>query len=135
LSVKSNVVTLSLCLLIISAPAFADEATETEGLPETFAASAERGKAQFQAICAHCHTTTYEESRIGAPGLKGVLERHSETWLNQWLKSPEEFAQKDVAARDLIDANTFGLAMPTLPAMQDEHNRLDIIEYLKTLKE
>jgi len=120
---------------MLSAPTIADEAVEVNAEQEAFIASAERGKAQFETICAHCHNTTYEESRIGAPGLMGVLERHSEVWLNQWLKSPEDFAQIDVAARDLIDGNTFGLAMPTLPAMQDEKSRLDIIEYLKTLKE
>ena len=92
------------------------------------------GKKLFESICAHCHNITYDESRIGAPGLQGVLERHDEAWLNQWIKSPETFAQNDVAARDLIDSNRFGLAMPTFPAMQNEDNRQAVIEYLKTLK-
>jgi len=92
------------------------------------------GQKLFESICAHCHNITYEESRIGAPGLQGVLERHDEAWLNQWVKSPETFAQTDVAARDLIDSNRFGLAMPTFPAMQNEGNRQAVIEYLKTLK-
>jgi len=92
------------------------------------------GQKLFESICAHCHNITYEESRIGAPGLQDVLERHDEAWLNQWIKSPETFAQNDVTARDLIDSNRFGLAMPTLPAMQNEESRQAVIEYLKTLK-
>ena len=93
-----------------------------------------KGKLLFESMCAHCHTTTYDDSRIGAPGLQGVLERHDETWLNEWLKSPEAFAKIDGAAKDLISSNKFGLAMPTLPAMQDDVKRADIISYLKTLK-
>lgn len=92
------------------------------------------GKTLFSNLCKHCHTVTYDESAIGAPGLRSVLERHDEAWLNQWIKNPESFAKTNVAARDLIDSNTFGLAMPTLPMMQDDANRAAIIEYLKTLK-
>jgi len=96
--------------------------------------SAKEGQKLFESICAHCHHTTYDESRIGAPGLRGVLERHDEAWLNNWIKGPEAFAQKDETARALIDGNRFGLAMPTIPAMQNEENRKAVIEYLKTLK-
>ena len=98
------------------------------------AADAANGKELFQTICAHCHLTTYDESRIGAPGLKGVLERHDEDWLSHWIKSPETFAKTDETAKSLIESNKFGLAMPTLPAMQDDAKRADIIEFLKTLK-
>jgi len=123
---------ISLALLCFLSPAFADEA-QSDISVETITAI-EKGKGLFNSICIHCHKTTYEESAIGAPGLQGVLERHDEIWLNKWIKGPEFFAKTDVAARDLIDGNRFGLAMPTLAAMQDESNRLAIIEYLKTLK-
>ncbi|MES0372591.1 MAG: hypothetical protein ABUK11_09995, partial [Mariprofundaceae bacterium] len=73
-------------------------------------------------------------SRVAAPGLKGVLERHNEKWLNQWLKSPEAFAKVDETAADLITSNKYGLKMPTLPEMQSAQNRADMIAYLKTLK-
>jgi len=96
--------------------------------------SAMRGKVTFDTICSHCHNASYEESRIGAPGLRGVLERHDVAWLNHWIKGPEAFAKINEAAQDLISSNKFGLAMPTIPAMQDEHKRADIIEYLKTLQ-
>ena len=111
----------------------ASQKPETTSAP-TPAPSATMGQKLFESICAHCHQTTYDESRIGAPGLRGVLDRHDEAWLNNWIKGPETFAQSDVAARDLIDGNRFGLAMPTIPAMQSEENRKAVIEYLKTLK-
>ena len=101
---------------------------------ETIQGDAARGSATFKTICAHCHTTTYDDSRIGAPGLQGVLERHNEAWLHHWIKSPEAFAKVDETAKDLISSNKFGLAMPTLPAMQDDQKRADIIAFLKTLK-
>jgi cytochrome c2 len=93
-----------------------------------------QGRILFTQICSRCHKTSYDESIVGAPGLQGVLERHNEDWLNQWIKSPEAFAQKNDDARDLINSNRFGLAMPTIPAMQDENHRKAVIEYLKTLK-
>ncbi len=93
-----------------------------------------RGAKLFGDICAHCHLTSYEESKVAAPGLKGVLERHDVKWLNQWIKSPEAFAKKDETAGALLGSNKYGLKMPTLPEMQDDKNRADVIEYLKTLK-
>jgi len=95
---------------------------------------AARGAKIFDSICAHCHLISYEESKIGAPGLKGVLERHDVKWLDQWLKSPEAFAKIDETARALIGSNKYGVKMPTFPEMQDANNRADIIAYLKTLK-
>jgi len=101
---------------------------------EEQAPDAARGAKIFQTICTHCHTVTYDESRVGAPGLKGVLERYDAKWLHQWLKSPEAFAKVDETAADLLGSNKYGLKMPTLPEMQDKNNRADIIAYLETLK-
>jgi len=121
---------LAYTAVALSTSFFLTSASYAEGMQ----GDAKRGAETFKTICAHCHTTTYDDSRIGAPGLRGVLERHDEAWLNHWIKEPETFAKTDVAAKDLISSNKFGLAMPTLPAMQDEQNRADIIEFLKTLK-
>jgi len=118
--------------VFISCLFFATHACAEETTPNI--ASEINGKAHFDTICSHCHNITYDESRIGAPGLKGVLERHDEEWLNHWIKSPESFAKVDGKAKDLISSNKFGLAMPTIPAMQDDQARADIIAYLKTLK-
>ncbi|MDT8375330.1 MAG: c-type cytochrome [Mariprofundaceae bacterium] len=101
---------------------------------EEFMPDAAQGGKAFKAICIHCHTITYDESRVGAPGLKGVLERHDEEWLDKWLKSPEAFAKVDEKAATILDTNKYGLKMPTLPEMQDARNRADMIAYLKTLK-
>ncbi len=124
-------VTIMLSLFPLVTQSTAEEPPATQG---SFKASAERGKMIFDTVCSHCHNTTYEESRIGAPGLRGVLERHDVNWLNHWIKSPEIFAKKDETAQALIGSNPFGLTMPTLPIVQDDRNRADIIEYLKTLK-
>ncbi len=101
---------------------------------EEFTPDPARGGKVFKTICAHCHTVTYDESRVGAPGLKGVFERHDEVWLDQWLKSPEAFAKVDETAADILGSNRYRLKMPTLPEMQDEKRRADIITFLKTLK-
>ena len=128
--------TIMLSLFPLVTQSTAEETSNTQAATgsKPFEASAKRGKATFDTVCSHCHNATYEESRIGAPGLRGVLERHDVNWLNHWIKSPETFAETDETAQALIESNPFGLAMPTLPTMQDEHNRADIIEFLKTLK-
>jgi len=123
---------MALLFSMYSIHATAEEAILDE--TEAFVASPERGKAIFSSLCSHCHQTNYDESSIGAPGLQSVLERYDETWLSDWLKGPEAFAKVNVAAKDLISSNKFGLAMPTLPAMQDDEKRADTIAYLKTLK-
>lgn len=120
-------ITLAVCFFMVSVSI----AEENEPSLE---AQVKAGELLFNGLCKHCHTITYDESVIGARGLQSVLERYDEAWLNQWIKNPESFAKTNVAARDLIDSNAFGLAMPTLPMMQDDANRAAIIEYLKTLK-
>lgn len=115
-----------------AAEELADAPTPAE--EEPFQPSAQRGKIIFDSVCTHCHHTTYEKSSVGAPGLRSVLERHDVTWLNQWIKGPEAFAEINEAASNLISSNKFGLTMPTLPITQDANNRADIIEYLKTLQ-
>ncbi|MDQ7001821.1 MAG: c-type cytochrome [Ghiorsea sp.] len=128
-------VTVMLSLFSLVPNATAEEAANAPILTDAkpFQPSAQRGKIMFNSICIHCHHTTSEKSRVGAPGLQSVLERHDVTWLKQWLKSPETFAKTNQAASDLISSNKFGLTMPTLPITQNANNRADIIEYLKTL--
>lgn len=95
---------------------------------------AANGAKIFESFCAHCHQVTDKESRTGAPGLADVLSRHDEAWINQWIKSPETLVLTDHKALELSKSNRFGLVMPTLPAMQEEKNRQDVIAYMKTLK-
>jgi cytochrome c2 len=128
-------VTIMLSLSSLVSVSKAEESTVITAVSSAaFVPSAERGKGVFKSLCAHCHHITYEESPIGAPDLKGVLERHDVSWLNHWIRSPEAFAKVDEIAKGLITSNKFGLAMPTLPAMHDDDKRADVIEYLKTLQ-
>ncbi len=92
-----------------------------------------KGKAIYDHICVHCHKLTDEKSLVGAPGFKGVTKRRSLEWINEWIQGPEAFAKKDADAKKLIESNKTGLIMPTLPEMQKEQNRMDIIAFLKTL--
>ena len=73
-------------------------------------------------------------SAVGCPGLKNVVKRHDEAWLARWIQNPEGFAKKNNEAKTVVAANPYGLIMPTIPEMQIEQNRKDVIEYLKTLK-
>lgn len=124
---------LSILSMLLMAPAaFADDVSESSTTP--FQASSERGKVIFDNVCIHCHHTTHEVSSVGCPGLQGVLTRHNADWLDQWLTSPETFAKTNIKAKEVVAGNPYGLVMPTLPEMSHEHDRLDIIEYLKTLK-
>jgi len=91
------------------------------------------GKLIFETVCIHCHRTDYESSAVGAPGLKGVFERHDAAWIETWISGPEAFSKTNSDAKDLIGSNPYGLIMPTLPEMQVEENRKDIMEYLKSL--
>ncbi|MDX8376748.1 MAG: cytochrome c [Mariprofundales bacterium] len=122
---------IGLCtVLLLSFTAFADDAVA----PSAVTPSAEIGKQIFGTVCVHCHHINHDTSSVGAPGLQDVIDRHSESWLNKWIKSPSTFAKEDEAAKDLIDSNPYKLVMPTLPEMADDTNRAHIIEYLKTLK-
>ena len=101
--------------------------TETPG-------NLEHGKEIFKNICSHCHHIDYTDSAVGAPGLRDVMERHTPEWEDTWLTSPAAFAKKDETAKALVQANPYGLTMPTFPEMQVPQNRKDVIEFLKTLK-
>jgi len=121
----------------LSAPALAEEesiAPETVEVVEVSQPDVKHGQKIFESICIHCHNITNKISAVGCPGLKDVLTRHDEAWINQWLQEPEIFSKKDEKAKAVVAANPYGLIMPTIPEMQIEQDRKDIIEYLKTLK-
>ncbi|MDQ6955019.1 MAG: c-type cytochrome [Mariprofundaceae bacterium] len=122
--------------LFFSSTAFAEDvqAVGAEAQVSTMEPSIERGKMIFDTVCIHCHHTDSKVGSTGCPGLKGVLGRHDEVWLDKWLLAPEEFSKIDVKAKAVVDGNPYGLVMPILPEMQDKQNRKDMIEFLKTLK-
>lgn len=107
-------------------------ASDAAGTQQT--GNLEHGKQIFTVICSRCHHSDHTTSPVGAPGLQDVLDRHDEAWINEWISGPEAFSKKDPKAKALVDSNPYGLIMPTLPEMQNPQNRLDIIEFLKTLK-
>ncbi len=125
---------LLIALSLTATPLFAEEDASEPPLKVVEETSLERGKEIFTNLCAYCHKTTYEDSMVAGTGLQGLLERRDEAWLDKWLKNPSDFARTNVMARDLIDSNPYGLAMPALPAMQDDAKRKAVIEHLKTLK-
>jgi len=128
-----NMIVLTLSLFFSQA-VFAEEAQVAEAQTDTIESSVSRGQMIFDAVCIHCHHKTTEIGPTGCPGLKNVLTRHGEEWLNKWILAPEEFSKVDIKAKDVVDANPYQLVMPALPEMQDEQKRKDMIEFLKTLK-
>jgi len=96
-------------------------------------ASAERGKKIYDKLCIYCHRIDAKESKVGASGMAGVFDRRDEAWLDQWLKNPTEFSKQDEVAKAISNSYPYNMMMPTLPAMQQDENRADVIEYLKTL--
>jgi cytochrome c2 len=90
-----------------------------------------KGKAIFDRLCFHCHKPSYDEKF--APGLAGITERRDTKWLHSFLQNPSEMIKHDEYAKNLKASNAYNLTMPTLPEMQDEQAREDIIAYLSTL--
>ncbi len=90
------------------------------------------GEQIFKEKCSVCHKTT--EQQLVGPGLKGVMERRDEKWVDKWLENPAGVLKSgDKTAVEL--KKHFFRTMPTLPEMQEPVNRKKIIEFLKTLKE
>lgn len=90
------------------------------------------GEALFKEKCSMCHKTT--DQLLVGPGLKGVMERRSEKWVDTWLQDPGGLISSgDKTAVELKKG--FFRTMPTLPEMKDPLKRKTIIEYLKTLKQ
>gem|GEM_PF-4072576 len=111
------------CLFVVSVSSFAEEAVDTR-----IAGDANAGKIIFEHTCFYCHTSN-EESKFG-PSLKGVSKRRSVAWLDEWLKNPRDMIKHDADAKVVRGNNKYNMTMPTLPDMQDEKKRADVIAYL-----
>ena len=87
-----------------------------------------QGERVFKASCAACHS-------IGAgvvvgPDLKGVTERRSAGWLNEFIREPARMVrEKDATAVRLV-AQFDGYVMPTLGL--SEKNIADVISFLRS---
>lgn len=102
------------------------------GMPVAWGADAEKGKVIYEQVCVYCHRLDYSE-KFG-PGLQGITERVTTEWLDAWLKDPIGLMKTDEYAKTIHESNQYGMAMPPIPAMQDDEKRADVIEYMKTLK-
>jgi len=105
--------------------------TSTFGFTSTASAGdAQAGKNIFNHVCAYCHNAD-ESDKVG-PGLQGINQRVTAEWLDQWLKNPKEMAKKDDYAKNIVEDNRYKLQMPTLPSMQNDEKRADVIAYLRS---
>ncbi|MCB0323258.1 MAG: c-type cytochrome [Bdellovibrionales bacterium] len=71
--------------------------------------------------CAFCHALGAGD-RPSGPDLAGVSTRRSRDWLTQWLADPEQFAERDMTAAELV-AKYNGVVMPkpSLTATEVQH--------------
>jgi mono/diheme cytochrome c family protein len=79
------------------------------------AGNAPNGKAAYRGRCAACHNPDSRQKKVG-PGLKGLFQREKTT---------------EAAIRGKIDA--VGNGMPAFKDALDDHEKNDLIAYLKTL--
>ncbi len=82
---------------------------------------AEKGKQQFQQMCAVCHNTDNDAKKVG-PGLKGLFKR--DKMVNG--KKPTEANVRDKIASG-------GNGMPAYKEMLSDSEMDDLVAYLKTL--
>lgn len=95
---------------------------------EGVADPAGEGHRIYVKVCSGCHKLTDQTSK--GPGFQGVTGRHSEAWIDKWLKDPKAVIESgDPDAVKLKEK--FRITMPTLKAMADENARREIIKFLK----
>lgn len=99
---------------------------EHHNMPATTTPSdpaAVRGKLNFESKCLACHSIGRGD-KLG-PDLLGVTKRRTDSWLTQWLKSPEKMLESDADAKTMLQKYK-GIAMPNQNLGAPE-----IDEYLK----
>lgn len=61
-----------------------------------------KGKEQFESKCLACHAVTGgKDAKIG-PDVGGVTKRRSDTWITDWLRSPEKMLANDKDAQAML---------------------------------
>jgi nitrite reductase (NO-forming) len=102
--------------------------SEHHNIPATAAPNdpvAVKGKLAFESKCLACHSIAGGD-KLG-PDLYGVTKRRDQTWLTNWLKSPEKMLQLDAAAKEML--TKYKLPMPNQNLTDDE-----IRQYLQYFK-
>ena len=60
-----------------------------------------KGKLAFESKCLACHSIG-QGDKLG-PDVYGVTKRRVDTWLTQWLKSPDKMLQTDADAKAMLE--------------------------------
>ena len=79
-----------------------------------------RGKLAFESKCVLCHSIG-GGAKVG-PDLKGVTQRHPDTWLTRWLLDTEKMQKSDPVAKGLV--TKYRMPMPNPGLKQDEVRQL-----------
>ncbi len=88
----------------------------------------DQGPTLFKTICATCHTIG--KGKLVGPDLKGVGDRHPETWLIKWIKGSQAMVKAgDADAVKLFKDNSM-IPMPDQALSDDQIKSL--LAYIKT---
>ncbi len=96
--------------------------------PEIDMKLAEKGKANYDAMCLGCHRP---DKKFIGPAPKGVLDRRSPEWIMNMILNPEVMIVENEEAKDLL--MEFNGAPMANQGLTEEQARA-ILEYFRTLK-
>lgn len=125
----TSFITLFLYLVLFTGSTYGDDASAN--IVDAGVDAVAAGEIIFQEKCSVCHKTT--DQQLVGPGLKGVMERRDEKWVDKWLKDPKGLIKSGDKTAVKLKSGYFRI-MPAIEEMQDPVKRKEVIEYLKTLK-
>jgi mono/diheme cytochrome c family protein len=102
-------------------------AASTGGLPVDDQAIVSAGDALFKNNCAVCHSLGSDD--VVGPGMKGVNERRSQSWLIRWIRNSQQLIQTGDAQAVAVYNAYNKQAMPSF-AFSDEEI-VSILTYIK----
>ncbi|HWI37244.1 MAG TPA: c-type cytochrome, partial [Burkholderiales bacterium] len=89
-------------------------------------AEGQQGKLDFESKCFACHSMGHGK-KLG-PDLAGVTQRRSDSWLTNWLKSPEKMLQSDADAKAMLKEYN------NIPMPNQNLTDAEVRQYLKYFK-
>jgi nitrite reductase (NO-forming) len=89
-------------------------------------AESQQGKIDFESKCFACHSMGHGK-KLG-PDLAGVTKRRSDSWLTNWLKSPETMLKSDADAKALLKEYN------NIPMPNQNLTDAEVRQYLKYFK-
>ena len=114
-------------LAVIITIAFSLQASSQDAASGGNADLAAKGKTLFENNCASCHAM--DEVVVG-PALRGVEKRHSQVWLQKWIKNSQALIGTGDKEAVAVYEQYSKQAMPSFTFSDDEIN--SILEYIKT---